>query len=291
MRRRSLLTKTLNRIAAAAAAVAVFNPFELAQSVGSFYSNRAVQPPDSPVGEPSALVARRTVDDRYVMTYEWSGRLSRYWRLRFAVERQAYQAATRRSLGYVGAFDAARRNRHARRFAAELEDAERTRPDGSTRGLDPETERFDRAVGLVRSLAYLADPDSRNVPEYHRMIEETLVDGCGDCKDATYLLAGVLSQAPFGYQTAMVFVPEHMLLGVHRSDLPAAYTDAPTLPGCEYTAVESIYSDPVGTLSEEPVLAVYDGEFEYLDRSAIVETTGAFVRDPSEFSVVANAHW
>lgn len=126
------------------------------------------------------------------------------------------------------------------------------------------------------------------MPESHRTVEETLVDGGGDCKDLTYLLVGVLSQPPFGYRTTMVFLSEHMLAGVHKDDLPGAYADAPTLPGDEYVAIESSSSQPVGSFRDKPVLAIYDDGFEYIDRPAVIRTAGEFARDPTEFRIVAN---
>lgn len=281
MQRRTIL-KTLNRLTVGAVAAVVFNPFETARSVISVYSNALAETP----AEPSDAVTRRATDGAYRMEYKWTDGAATRWRLRVSVERSAYEAATERSRGYLGAFDDARTNRHAGRLAERLETATSTHRVGNTE--PPGVERLERAVGFVRSLEYVVDPESKGIPEYHRTIEETLVDGCGDCKDLTYLLVGVLSQPPFGYRTAMVFLPEHMLVGVHASDLPAGYDDAPTLPGCEYVAIESTSDEPVGEFRDEPVLAVYADGLEQFDRSAVAETAGEFLRDPSEAEFVSN---
>lgn len=268
MQRRTFLVKTLNRITAGITASVVFNPFEVIRSIGSVYSSNTTETSGSITNNSSIIISRRTVDDQYVLTYNWDGRMSQRWKLRFPVEQSAYQVATQQPLGYLGAFHAAHRNQTARRLADQLEYAERA--GRSETDLPPEIERLDRAVEFVRSLTYMIDPDSRNIPEYHRAVEETLVDGCGDCKDLTYLLAGILSHPPFEYQTAMVILPEHMLLGVRKSDLPSAYANTPALPDSEYIAIESIYSKPIGEFGDDPVLAIYDGEFTYFDQSAVM---------------------
>lgn len=293
MKRRTLLSKTLNRLTAGVVASIVFNPFETARAVGSFYSNAVTEAPTA-ADERSGVASRRATGDRYRMTYEWPGAGAHRWRLQVSVARAAYRAAAKRSRGYLGAFEAARRSRHARRLAGRLEAAEPVFPSGDRSfpgtggGGLTDRERLDRAVGFARGLSYAVDPESKGVPEYHRTVEETLVDGRGDCKDLTYLLAGILSHPPFGYRVAMVFLPEHMLLGVHRSELPGAYADAPTLPGCEYVAVESTAADPIGEFRDKPVLAVYDDGIEHVDRSATLGTTAEFARDPTEFQFVAN---
>jgi hypothetical protein len=220
------------------------------------------------------------------MTYDWTDQLKRRWRSKLSLERSVYTTAAGRSHGYLSAFAAAKKNRYARRLTEQFANASLIVGDPD----EPlsESDRLERAIGFVHSLEYMIDPDSKGVPEYHRTVEETLIDGCGDCKDLTYLLVGILSQPPFKYRTAMVFLPEHMLVGVHKDDLPAAYTDAPTLPTDEYVAIESTSSEPIGTFKDKPVLAIYNDGFEYIDRSAIIETTGEFIRNPTEIQVIAN---
>jgi len=83
----------------------------------------------------------------------------------------------------------------------------------------------------------------------------------------------------------MVFVPEHMLLGVHRADLPPTLADR-TLADTDYVPIESTADDPVGTLSREPLLGIYDNGFEYFDRDAAGKTAVTSLRSPSEIEVV-----
>lgn len=284
MQRRTFLTKTLNRLALGAAGSVLFNLFESGRAVASFYSKALSETPGVPENDSFDADSESDSDGPYRLTYEWSDRTPQCWRMRLRIEPTEYDAATERSRGYLSAFEAAKSNPLARRVARRLETAESNcRQERTTLSA---AEHLERAVGFVRSLEYARDFESKGVPEYHRTVEETLVEGRGDCKDLTYLLAGVLSQAPFEYRTAMVFLPEHMLLGVHESDLPAAYADASTLPNCAYVPIESTSDDPVGEIRDDPVLAVYGSGFEHVDGSAVTEVTGRFLRDPSEFDVV-----
>ncbi|MDZ5811659.1 hypothetical protein U4E84_09925 [Halorubrum sp. AD140] len=287
MHRRRFIRHTVSRIATLVVAAVAIDPIETARAAGSAYAAAGTETPASLPTGVSTGVTREITGDEYLMEYRWDGSVTPGWTLRFGVGRRAYRSAARRTLGYDTAFDAARRNPFARELAAELDTATPTAPPSETMSLD--VRRFDRAVEFVRSLPYRSDYESQSLPDYHRTVEETLVDGCGDCKDHTYLLAGLLSYPPFEYRTAMVFVPDHMLLGVAKSDLPEAYADAPTLANTNYVAVESVTGEPIGEYDDGPVLAVYDDGFAYLDRSAVADTAVDFLRDPAEFEVVAGA--
>ncbi len=286
MRRRPLLRK-FGTLTAGAVGSTILNPFEVGRAVGSVYRTRLAETPSGPPDSPLANGSRRLQDGVYQLTYEWLDHRARRWHLDFAVDRTAYTDAEARSWGYLQAFRAARTNSHANRLGERLAGAT-LRCCSMTNSLTA-ADHLERVVGFAVGLEYIVDPDSKGVPEYHRLPEETLVDGRGDCKDLTYLLAGILSQPPFGYRTAMVVLPEHMLVGVHHADLPAAYADVPRLPDGKHVAVESTSNRPIGTFRDEPVLAIYDGGFSYVNRTAIAETTGRFLRDPTSFEVVANA--
>ena len=150
------------------------------------------------------------------------------------------------------------------------------------------TARLERAVEFVRSLKYTTDIASKGVPDYVRTTEETLVDGRGDCEDLAYLLIGILPHPPFEYQTAVVILPGHMLVGVHVDDLPAAYADTPTLPGDRYIAIEGVTSRPIGSFQDELVLLIYNDRVECVNRSGIGDATGDVLRNPSEFQTIAD---
>ena len=284
MKRRELLNKTLDRVALGAVASSVLELSDLWSVALSLSASEPTRP--TPIDGKDSVARERTADG-YAMTYEWTDRSGREWRLEFPIERSAYREAADETHGYLSGFEAAKASAHAERLTEALVNARAT-GESARRSL-PESVLLDGAIGLVHSLEYATDAESMGAPDYIRTVEETLVDGCGDCEDLTYLLVGMLSQPAFGYRTAMVILPGHMLAGVHRDDLPAAYADAPILPGGTYVAIECTTSRPIGEFKNEPVLAVYGDGVEYIDQSAITDTGEEFLRDPTQFQTIANA--
>jgi hypothetical protein len=280
MQRRTFLRKTLSGASAVGALAGLINPFETGRSIGSYYTG---EPPEATV--PSGEIRngyRRRTDSSYRLEYEWQGRNGRRWHLDCRVDHAAYEREGRRSRSYVSAFEAARSSPIAARIAKSL--AEATPTDGTESSVSP-AERLEAIGAFVQSFEYAIDPETKGTPEYHRAVVETLVDGRGDCKDLTYLLAGILSQPPFEYRTAMVFVPEDMLLGVRQADLPAGMA-FDTLRGTGYVPIETTPGEPIGTLSRGPLLGIYDRGFEYFDERAAGETAVTFLRNPSEIDIV-----
>ncbi|MDB9281417.1 hypothetical protein PN416_15865 [Halorubrum ezzemoulense] len=283
MKRRSLLEKVINRLAIGAGVSVFLSELRESYAAVSSGSNATTKPPRA---GSRGLVSRKVTGSRYVMTYEWTDRLKRRWRSEFALDRTVYAEAVQEHHGYLGGFETAKTSRDVERFAARLAAADLITEDAD-RPI-PRTVRFERAIEFVRSLEYMTDIDSKGVPDYVRTAEETLVDGRGDCEDLAYLLIGILSHPPFEYRTAMVILPGHMLVGVHKDDLPAAYADTPTLPGNRYVAIESVTSRPIGSFQDKPVLLIYNDGVEYVDRSAIADATGDILRNPSEFQTIAD---
>jgi hypothetical protein len=226
MKRRELLNKALDRVALGVVASSVLELSDLWSAALSLSASEPTRP--TPIDARDSVDRKQTADG-YAMTYEWTDRPGREWRLEFSIERSAYREAADRAHGYLSGFETAKASSHAERLTEALVSAS-ARGKCTRRSL-PESILLDGAIGLVHSLGYATDAESTGAPDYIRTVEETLVDGCGDCEDLTYLLVGMLSQPAFGYRTAMVILPGHMLAGVHRDDLPAAYADAPTLPG------------------------------------------------------------
>lgn len=285
MRRRKFLKRVFNQTTLVAAVSVISGLFEVWYlSIRSYVSTNT--PPTSITAESS--ISRITDDNNYILTYDWSDQSSRRWRSEFSIKQSAYTEAAEQSYGYFNAYQDAKTSRHIERLTEKFATA--TLIEGNPDQPLSESARFKRALGFVYSLEYMTDIDTKGTPEYIRPAEETLVDGGGDCEDLTYLLIGILSQPSFGYRTAMVVLPGHMLVGVHKNDLPAAYTGAPTLPGDEYVAIESIRPRPVGDYPDEPVLAIYDDGFKYVDRSAVIDTSAKFSQDPTEFQTFANLH-
>ncbi|CCQ36963.1 uncharacterized protein Nmlp_2812 [Natronomonas moolapensis 8.8.11] len=294
MHRRTFLTKTLNRATVAGTIAGVINPFETGRSVDAFYTESGVS--EGPESGGLENGRRTLARGMYRLEYDWWIPDHRRFRLRFPVEQSTYRAAADRSWGYLSAFDAARSSRTVARLAGEFASisplgggsAPADGADSEFGARLPPRDRLAAAVAFVRSFEYAVDPETKGAPEYHRAPTETLVDGRGDCKDATYLLGGILSQPPFGYRTAMVFVPEHMLVGVRRADLPED-VDAEALPGTEYVPIEATADEPIGELSRDPLLAVYDRGFEFLDCRETAATAGHLLSNPSEIDVLTRS--
>lgn len=282
MQRRTFLSRTLNRVTAGGVVAGILNPFETGRSIKSFYIGDDT--------DTTRLVStelkngwRRRTGDEYRLEYEWGEDLeSSRKRVGVTIGRSEYERAARQSLGYVGAFDAARTSPIAKRVATALSDDVHS-SDGNP--LTPQR-RLAMVISFVRSFEYATDPDSKGSPEYHRSVAETLVEGRGDCKDLTYLLAGILSAPPFGYRTAMVFVPEHMLVGVRIEDLPNG-ADCDRLADTGYVPIETTSDDPIGELSRDPLIGIHDRGFEYFDHRAVSETAATSVQTPSGTDVIS----
>ena len=283
IKRREFFETTFDGITLGAVISSVVELSDLRSGALSLSASEPTQPTAIDV---EGVVSRERTADGYAMTYEWTDRTGREWRLEFPLERSAYREAADEPHGYLSGFEAAKASAHAERLTEALADASMTGED-ARRSL-PESVLFQGAIGLVHSLEYATDAESTGVPDYIRTVEETLVDGCGDCEDLTYLLVGMLSQPAFDYRTAMVILPGHMFAGVHKDDLPAAYTGAPTLPGGTYVGIECATSRPIGDFQDEPVLAVYGDGVEYVDRSAIANMGEDFFRDPTQFQTIAD---
>ncbi|WP_193309942.1 hypothetical protein [Halorubrum halophilum] len=272
MKRRELLSTTLHRAVLGAAVSSVVELFDLWSASMSLFAS---EPTQSTPTDNRGVVARELTPDGYAMTYEWTDRSGREWRLEFPIDRSVHREAADETHGYLSGFEAAKASAHAERLTEALADA-RTGGESAWRSL-PESVRFEAVIGLVHSLEYVTDAESTGAPDYVRSVEETLVDGCGDCEDLTFLLVGLLSQPIFNYRTAMVILPGHMLAAVHRDDLPAAYADAPTLPGGTYVAIEAVRSRQIGRFQDKPVLVVYGNGLEYIDQSAIADAAGELI--------------
>lgn len=236
---------------------------------------------------------RRRDGNDYVLTYRWRDADDATWVVDYRLRRSTHEAAVAADRGYVRTYEASRANpiaahvlahldRSARRSdtASQSDTATRTvddgrvegrRTDGGLASLAP-GQRFDALVRFVQGIEYGYDADTVGAYDYHRTVEETLVAGVGDCKDRTYLLAGLLNHA-FDCRTALLFQSGHVLLGVHPDDVPELPYDhdAVTLGDDDWVAVEPSLHVPVGYHTSAPFVAVYaDSEWRYHDANAIV---------------------
>ncbi|SFC05967.1 hypothetical protein SAMN05444422_10467 [Halobiforma haloterrestris] len=220
--------------------------------------------------------ARSEREGTYVARFRWRGVDDAPQELEYAIGKSAYRRGRRRGGRYVRTFLESRSNPYARHLVDRLRSISSSRESVGEHGNSDETERvgsrepserrhLETAVRFVQSLPYAADETTKGVHDYHRTVEETLVDGRGDCKDGTYLLAGLLSQAPFEYETALVFMPNHVVLGVERSALPDPYGDCETVGESPYVPIETTAERPIGRVRDDPIVAIFGPGYGFVD--------------------------
>ncbi|MFC6951319.1 hypothetical protein [Halorubellus litoreus] len=249
---------------------------------------------------------RRRDRNDYALTYRWRDVADATWAVDYRVRRSTHEAAVAADRGYVRTYEESLASPVAAHLLASLDqDARRpetrrrtpddgrndspdaNRDDNRADGRDDSRDdrdtdsglaslsagrRFDALVRFVQAIEYGYDADTVGAYDYHRTVEETLVAGVGDCKDRTYLLAGLLHHA-FDCRTALLFQSGHVLLGVHPDDVPALpYAHDPVRIGDDdWVPVEPSLRVPVGYHTSAPFIAVYaGGEWRYHDASAIV---------------------
>ncbi|MEY7850584.1 hypothetical protein AB7C87_15460 [Natrarchaeobius sp. A-rgal3] len=212
---------------------------------------------------------RRNREGRYDLEFRWTDGENATWTLEHSLSKSAFERARARPRGYARTFLDSRTNPYAGHLGERLvSDAVRPEPADDDRSTT-EAQWLDRTVRFVQSFEYVSDMEAAGAFDYHRMVEETLVDGACDCKDGTYLLAGLLSHPPFGYGTALVLMPDHMLLGARKSDLPDRYADRETIFDSPFVAVETTSKKPIGTYRDEPISAIVSPEYQRIDPETI----------------------
>ena len=229
---------------------------------------------------------RELAGNDYRLDYRWQDGEDRVWKLSYRLRRSVHEAAVTRDRGYARTFDESRSSPYARDLAASIATDAVTDPDDEddvrTAASLSEGEWFDLLVRFVQGLRYARDVETTGAYDYNRTVEETLVAGVGDCKDKTHLLAGLLSAAPLSCETAMLFQPAHVILGVAAGDVPDRYDDAPTveLDGSEYVPVDGSLRFEVGEIPDRQITAAYgdDGWFHY-DAGALGRGLDRNVRD------------
>lgn len=227
----------------------------------------------------------------YALTYRWQDVRGDAWTLDYRLRRSTHEAAVAASRGYVETYEESLASPIARDLVDAI-DADARRLDGgddadpSARSLPP-GERFDRLVTFVQALRYANDHRTSTAFDYHRTVEETLAAGVGDCKDRTYLLAGLLAAA-FDVDTALLFQPAHVLLGVAPDDvpdLPYAYR-ALEIDGDRYVPIEPSLDVRVGRYVDTEFVAVYaDGDWQHADADAMVEGAGRVLERFLDYAV------
>ncbi|WP_191967134.1 MULTISPECIES: hypothetical protein [Haloferax] len=104
-------------------------------------------------------------------------------------------------------------------------------------------------IDFVQGLPYVPDDVSSGFDDYTKFTVETLGELGGDCEDTAILLAGVLQAEPFGYDTVLIHLPEHMGVGIKGRDLRGTYWE---LDGNQYYYIETTGENwGVGDLPDE----------------------------------------
>ena len=81
-----------------------------------------------------------------------------------------------------------------------------------------ERELVDTIVEYVQSLPYLDDTSSTGFNDYSRWVEETIVDGGGDCVDSSIMLASILKSEFIDLDVVFLQPPNHLAVGVHLEE-------------------------------------------------------------------------
>lgn len=84
-------------------------------------------------------------------------------------------------------------------------------------------EQINKIGTYIHSFHYKDDLEIHNVSEYPQFPIETIYLGTGDCEDFAILGASLLSQ--LGYDTCLIRIPDHMLIGVNITDISLAWTE------------------------------------------------------------------
>ncbi|WP_255171406.1 hypothetical protein [Natrononativus amylolyticus] len=224
----------------------------------------------------TAGVTREQSGSELTMTYTWPDAGDEQRSVEHRIRRSAYDAARGHSRGHVRTYEETISHPEVATLARTIEEALRSSamtPMNAETVVDAAT-HFEALVRFVQHLPYGHDQEVLERFDYNRTAEETLVDGMGDCKDKTNLLAGLLEQSRLECNTAFICQPSHIFLGVSLADVPTELENAEQtieINGRTYLPIESTSPTPLGEYRDtDPITAVYDGEWVYYDPTAVV---------------------
>jgi hypothetical protein len=232
-----------------------------------------VSDPKPPVD--GAAFSRRRAGNEYMPSYRWEDSERTTWTFDYRLRRSVYDAAATRDRGYATTYEESLSSPLAQDFTASLLQRATTEDvsdgddgeDGERTSITPASldagRRFDVLATFVQALEYAPDSETLEAYDYHRTNEETLVAAVGDCKDRTYLLAGLLSAA-VDCGTSLLFQTGHLFLGIDIEDVPALpdAVDSLSLGGREYLAIDPSLRGPIDVYPDLPFVAAYsDGEW------------------------------
>jgi len=237
-----------------------------------------------------AAFSRRRAGNEYMLSYRWTDSSRTTWTFDYRLRRSTYDAAVARERGYATTYEESLSSPVAQDFATSLLERATTEDlsdgdDGARTATTPASldagRRFDVLVQFVQALQYAPDSETMEAYDYHRTNEETLVAAVGDCKDRTYLLAGLLATA-FDCETTLLFQTGHLFLGVDVEDVPALPYDVDplSLGGREFLAIDPSLRGRIDAFPDLPFVAAYsEGNWWYTDADAITSGIDDVVRD------------
>lgn len=253
---------------------------------GTTTADRIADPHPSVDGE---RFSRRHTGNDYVLSYRWRDSEEVTWTADYRLRRSTHDAAVAADRGYTTTYEESLSSQVARDFAAVLQ--RRARPLSEAAADDGDVEstlasldagrRFDVLARFVQGFHYARDAETLDTYDYHRTVEETLADGVGDCKDLTYLLAGLVT-ASFDCETTLLFQTGHVLLGVDLHDVPTLpfEVESLSLADHEYLVLDPALDGAIDAYPDEPFVAAYsDGGWFYHDSGALRAGVDNVLRD------------
>lgn len=238
-----------------------------------------IPPPYSVTPRMGKGFTRSKEDGIYKVKYETlaSGAV---WETTYAIGESAYTKSIERNHSFIKTYEESLDNPHAKAIAQAISKdslgkvwfGHSSLENGvEIKGLS-EYKKFKLAVRLVQGLEY--NKEEKGYLEYPRTVEETILEGKGDCDDTTFLLSGILESPPFNYDTGIVITPAHMLPAVKKSDIAELRRplrvqdhtwDTVNINGEPFVPIETTNWSKIGRFTEEEkdeiVAKYYNGEF------------------------------
>jgi hypothetical protein len=163
-------------------------------------------------------VSRTAGEGAYRVTFEGTTN-GRSWSLTYFIYKSVHSTAVNRARGrgYDEYVQVSQSTGFADEVASLLYD--QVERNGFT---DPQMQ-VELVIDWVQSFPYTPDDVATGYDDYPKFPTETMTDLEGDCEDTSILLAAVVRAEPFGYGTALIQPPGHMMAGVYSDDLPGIY--------------------------------------------------------------------
>lgn len=216
---------------------------------------------------------RVTREGRHLIWYNWRAGTEKY-QLVYPVHKLSYAAARNRDTRYS---TETYRDAHGNPYGRELGRAIYQMAASKGGSKPTESRAFTLARRFGQSWPYVKDIKTHDEVNYANYVEETLVEGAGDCEDMAMLMVSIFSQPPFEYDVAMLFPPKHLALGIAADDLPQANLpprrerESVFVGDTEYVYIETTAVKPPGQTTRDLTKArgVYNGEWHRINPQSL----------------------